>query len=192
MAESDVELVEAVLTRDPDAADRLAERCRGLVIGLALGRFGLDREAAEELLQATIERLWERDHRALAAWRGEGKITTYVTVIATRLWLNRPQHVADEASERDLEEVAAPAPQLELVATRERRSAVERSIARLSARDRLVLRLRFGDEEPPSRIAGLIGLKPGAARKAVHDALVRLRREVGEVAPEFLDSQDGP
>ncbi len=178
----EAELIERVVARDPGAETAFVERYQGLILGLARGRLGLDADDANELMQATFERLWEDQCRALRAWRGQGRFTTYLTVIVLRLGYKirrgpAPTSDADPSDEKvpgtqpgDDQDPAAEA------LRRERRRLVRTALATLSPRDRLLLALRFFDERAPTEIAALLGRTPGATRKAVHDALARLRR----------------
>ncbi|MEL7060594.1 MAG: sigma-70 family RNA polymerase sigma factor [Acidobacteriota bacterium] len=178
----DADLIRAVLADEPGADEEWVRRHRRLVIGLARRRYGFDREQAEEILQATVAALWADDRKVLRAWRGRGRFSTYLTVVVCRLCRRR----AETARVRRLVEVppversdAAPSP-AERAAVRERQEVVRSALAELRPRDRLLISLRFFDDREPAEMAPLVGLSPGAVRKAVHDALGRLRRQVGE------------
>ncbi len=184
------QLIRRVVDRE-QAAEREFVTCfRGLILGLARGRFGLDVEAAEEILQMTITRLWEDDHRALRAWRGQGKFSTYLSVIVCRLCLHQreqAQRQADRTADSCPEPVAEALGSHRLTA-REHHRAIGQSLAKLRPRDRLLLALRYFDEHSPGEISTLLGNSPGAIRKAVHDALKRLRQELRQRHPELFDA----
>lgn len=188
--ETEQDLIRRVIDGDPQAEEAFVERYQGLVLGLARGRFGLDAAASEDLWQATIERLWEHDRQALRAWRGRGRFTSYLTVIVTHLCLRQrerharrgeqPCETLDPAwvdpaasADQDLEE-------------RERRRLVDEAVGELSARDRLLLALRYDDERSPKDIAQALRIEPGAVRKGLHDALGRLRRLLAGRRPELF------
>lgn len=193
---NDEELIRRVVEERPGAQEDFVRRYEGLVLGLAHSRFGLTDEAARELLQQVVERLWEHDRRALRSWRGKGRFSSYLTVIVCNLCLRQRQQaeqrekvLGDElspAGEPTSSEPAAPS----LLARRERRQAVQRALAELSPRDRLLLTLRFGDERTPKEIGALLRLRPGTVRKAVHDALGRLRRQVESLSPELFEGSE--
>ncbi|MEM1202576.1 MAG: sigma-70 family RNA polymerase sigma factor [Acidobacteriota bacterium] len=187
----DQELIRRVLDADPEAEEELVRRCRGLAVGLARGRYGLDAERAEEVYQMTIERLWDNDRRALAAWRGRGRFSTYLTVIVTRLCqqLLAGEQKTPAAVDLDGAENApspSPGPDVD-AAEEERRRCVASAMDELRPRDRLVLSLRFFDEREPAEIGRLLGLRGGAVRKAIFDALGRLRTQVSRRHPELFE-----
>lgn len=72
------------------------------------------------------------------------------------------------------------------LSARQRLREVEDSIGQLSPRDRLLLALRFVDERTPKEISSVLGLTPGGARKAVHDAVQRLRAQLTQRRPELF------
>ncbi len=188
--ESEQQLILRVLERDPQAEEDFLHRYEGLMLGLAQGRFGLSRGAAEEVRQELMAKLWARDHRALRAWRGRGKLTTYLSVILTHLCLARRERECRRPEKAmDLVELphSDPSPgSEESLLRREQAKRLEEAKASLSARDQLLLALRFGDERSPTEIAGLLGLGVGTARKAIHDALGRLRRRLRVRSPELF------
>lgn len=185
----DSDLIRRVVDRDPGAGTEFVHRYRGLVIGLARGRLGLDHDAAEELLQKTMTRLWDNDHRALRAWRGEGRFSTYLTVIVLRM-AGRPSPTVPIGS--PIREAPDPRPSPAESADRHARwQAVRSALAKSSPRDRLLLALRYFDGRPPREIAQVLGKRPGAARKNLHDALTRLRRRLRDTAPEWF-GEEGP
>ena len=92
------QLIQRVIARDPEAEDLFVERYRGLILGLARGRFGLGETVGEEILQATIARLWEHDRRALRSWKGKGKFASYLTIIVTHLCLRQRERFVKRSS----------------------------------------------------------------------------------------------
>lgn len=178
----EAQLIRRVVERQSAAEDEFIQRYRGVVLGLARGRLSLFGEAGEELWQETMAKLWQEDCRALRAWRGQGRFSTYLTVIVTHLALKRRQQVnrrLEDGMEDLPEEPMLDEPSVdERLAQRQEHVGVQRAIKTLSARDRLLLALRFADERTPQEISGLLGQAPGTVRKALHDALGRLRRRL--------------
>ena len=80
----------------------------------------------------------------------------------------------------------------ERVVLKERRHWVRRVMQDLSPRDRLLLALRYQDDRPPGDIAPLLGLAPGTTRKALHDAVARLRRKLRAAQPELFPAPSAP
>lgn len=66
----------------------------------------------------------------------------------------------------------------EAVAASQRHKQVSRSLRRLSADDRLILYLRIGQDMPYSEIAGVLGVREGAAKMRMNRAVSRLKAEV--------------
>lgn len=183
--------IRAVVEGDAEAEDSFAQACRPLILALAHGRFSFSREEAEEVVQQVMLGLFERDRRALRAWRGEGKFSTYLTVIATRACLKLRARRMPEAPLEGGPPRAPEVSPVQRLETRERFEALGRAIAQLRPRDQLLLRLRFDDGLEPTEIAALLSLKPGTARKALHDALGRLRRSLRASASELFSKADG-
>ena len=184
--EIDLRLVERVRDGDPDAEDAFVRSCRSLVLGIAHGRFRMTPDEAEEVLQQTMLRLFQEERRALKAWRGEGKFSTYLTVIVTRLCLGRGKREERDVSLDDADLPAKDPSADDALASVERRRALAGELRSLRPRDRLLLRLRYGDGREPTEFAPLLGLSPAAARKGLHDALRRLRRRVEVAHPELI------
>lgn len=168
--------------------EELAGRYRGLAVGLAMGRFGLRPEDAEDVFQDLLVLLWQDDFKALRAWRGQGKLSTYLTVIVARMCLARRRDAQREAP--PLEEPGRPSNDAlpdALAARSERAAAAREALSSLSPRDRLLLALRFADEREPKEIAPLFDMSAATCRKAIHDALGRLRRAMRRRRPELFD-----
>lgn len=192
---SDRQLVEACLRRDASAREELTDRCRPLVLGLAIGRFRLAECDAEDLFQSLVVRLFERDARALRAWRREGKLTTYLTVIVSRMCLEKIRGRNRDAPLEDVEETqlaeSSATPDAESVIDRDsRRRAVRDCWRELSARDRLLLTLRYRDELPPREIAPVLGLKRVTVRKALFDARRRIEALLLERHPALIAREE--
>lgn len=184
----DRELVRALCAGQEGSEEEFVERYRGLTIGLSAGRFQLSPEEGEAIFQDLVARLWSDNFKALRSWRGEGKLSTYLTVIVTRMCLERRRLAErttplDEAREPEAEQPSAES----LAVERQQAAAARAALALLRPRDRLLLVLRFVDERTPSEIAPLLGLSPGTCRKALHDALGRLRRRLQDQAPDLFD-----
>jgi RNA polymerase sigma factor (sigma-70 family) len=189
------QLIRRVIDRQPEAEEEFVRRYSGLVLGLARGRFALVNSEADEILQMTMAKLWEQDCRALRAWRGKGKFTSYLTVIVTHLCMReRGRERSRLEQAMDLSELVQvdPSPEPETVlAKRERLRLVEETCLQLAPRDRLLLALRFGDERTPQEMSTVLGMHPGTVRKALHDALRRLRSRLAEKKPGLFESPLG-
>ncbi len=183
----DKALIERVLDGEEFAGRTFAEECRKLILGLAHGRHHLSRDAAEEIHQTVMVRLLDRQGKALRAWRGEGKFTTYLTVIVTREIIHggkvsrRPEENLDEA--RFQASSHNPVKEAEL---EERGQILRQALQDLKPRDRLLIALRHEDQLPPREIARILGSSSGAIRKALFDATKRLKNRLIALAPELF------
>ncbi len=174
------QLIQQVVARQPAAEEEFVRRYRGLVHALARGRLALHGEAIDELWQETMARLWRDDCRALRAWRGRGRFTTYLTVIVIHLaWRQRRRVCLEEGMDQLVNEPCLDEPSAdERLVQGQTQRQVQQAVSSLAPRDRLLLALRFADERTPKEIARLLGQAPGTVRKAVHDALRRLRKRL--------------
>ncbi|MCH9651194.1 MAG: sigma-70 family RNA polymerase sigma factor [Deltaproteobacteria bacterium] len=192
---TDEELIEQVINGLPGAQAEFVLRYEGLVLGLARGRFGFEAEAAREIFQRVAEKLWDNDCRALKSWRRNGRFSSYLTVIVCHLCLR--ERKKDQMRDRILTETPRASPQWvadgpsasELLDHQEKQGAIREAWGDLSARDRLLLALRFQDDRSPKEISSALGLRPGTARKALHDAVARLKQRVKGSKPELFDTE---
>lgn len=177
----DQRLLRAIVSRRAGADAEFVSRYRRLAVGLAIRRFGLSELEAEEVFQSLVVRLWSNDFRALRAWRGEGRLSTYLAVIVARLCMERVREgqraagapgTGSEADDRSVEHHSVVASHLR----RERASAVRAALGELSAPHRLALMLRFEGDRSSREVGRILGIGAGAARKRVFDAKRRLRR----------------
>ena len=62
----------------------------------------------------------------------------------------------------------------------------------LPERDRRLIQLRFVEDKDYDAITAELELSPGAARKAVHTAIARLRERLRQLAPELFRGGRSP
>ena len=176
---SDKKLLKLFLKNEAAAERAFVDKYRPWILGVAKKHHRLDAFAAEEIVQTTLLALLESDCKAIRNWRGEGKFSTYLTVIVNRICLrhikkNQPPKVID-----DLKEATAPEASPEHQAEQAQQfRLVKQYFEQLSGRDQLLLTYRFLDEKEPSEIAQIMDMKPATVRKAIHDALNRLRKKL--------------
>ncbi|MGW0712754.1 SigE family RNA polymerase sigma factor [Streptomyces sp. NPDC002643] len=134
---------------------------------------GGDRHAAEDLLQNALI-------KAAGRWQRIDEPEAYVRQILYRQqisrwrlkWRRRELTVA-EPPEQDAAADGAPGVELRLV--------MRGALARLTARQRTVLVLRYFEDLPESEVARILGCSVGTVRSTTHRSLARLR----ELAPEL-------
>ncbi len=81
----DRDLIEGVITGDPNAADRLVRVHGPRIWSVFVDRFRLDQATADDLFQTLFERLAEDDYRRLRSWRGESSLSTWLITVARNL-----------------------------------------------------------------------------------------------------------
>ncbi|MCE9593253.1 MAG: sigma-70 family RNA polymerase sigma factor [Planctomycetes bacterium] len=175
---SDLELVAAVLAGERDRFGVLVAR-HGPVLAAWLARKVRDREEAREVFQET----WVRAFEGLAELRDGERLRAWLLSIAhnvLRQRLRRPAEVRLE-SEVELdrgEAVVGVALEREEFAERARVA-----LARLSARQREVFRLRVEQELSHAEIAARLAISAENSRAHFHLAIHALRAELGEDEP---------
>lgn len=196
-------LLGALGTGDREAAwNRLIERHSRLILAAAASFRGGHDEVMDRYAYV-LEKLRENDFRRLRAFRPDGtaRFSTWLTLAARRLCVDRHRarygrarplrdgaeaitlrairrQLADPASATDVEllpDQGAAAVDDSLCAAG-RDAALGGAIASLSARERLLLKLRFEDDLPASRIAPVLGLPtPFHVYRQLNATLLRLR-----------------
>ncbi len=145
------------------------ERTMALCLHIA-GR----RAEAEDAVQETFVSV----HRALASFRGEARLSTWIFRIAVREALRqRARRREDLAASLDDEPAAAPAGDPAI--RREQRDALRRALDRLSAEHRTVLSLFAVDGLSHREIADVLGIPEGTVWSRLHLARKRLAAELG-------------
>jgi len=188
--------------RDAAWSELVARHSRLL---LAVARsFGGGRDEAMDRYAYILEKLYENDCHRLRVFQAEGRATfsTWLTVAARRLCLDhyrsrygrsRPTRDPDKTStlrgvrrrladslgaqlDVDLLPDAREASADHGMIRRERATRLATELEKLSAQDRLLLALRFEDDLPASKIAGLIGMPtPFHVHRRLKAVLGRLR-----------------
>jgi RNA polymerase sigma-70 factor, ECF subfamily len=148
------------------------------VYGVALRMMG-DRAEAEEVAQETFLRA----HRALAEFRGDARLSTWLYAIASRLCLNRLASGETRMARRRSDAIDAlpgragdePGGDLE---RDEREVALHRAIAELPEERRMVVVLRDLEGLSYDEIAAALGLEPGTVRSRLHRARLDLKEKL--------------
>jgi RNA polymerase sigma-70 factor (ECF subfamily) len=174
----DDDLVRAAAAGDRAAFDVLVVRHQRQVYQLCY-RFVGNREDAADLAQDAFVRAY----RALAAFKGDARFTTWlhritVNVCLNRLALRRPV----QAPLADVERADGRGePQDAAVLRNERAERVRAAIARLPERQRATLILRIYHDLPHEEIARILGSSTGASKANFFHALGKLRKLLAEV-----------
>jgi RNA polymerase sigma-70 factor (ECF subfamily) len=165
---------------DPRAFEALVIGYQHRVFGVALRMLG-SRAEAEEIAQE----VFLRAHRALADFRGEARLGTWLYGIASRLCLNRLASPDRRLARGDvaLADVAAGTPDAAAQAERaELDAALHAAIAELPEERRLVLVLRDVEGLSYEQIAEALALDPGTVRSRLHRARMQLKEKLERFA----------
>lgn len=131
---------------------------------------------AEEAIQTVFARIW----RGRAAWHVPGTLHDYLYLAARNACRDRLRHdaVVRRWCERRVREIrscedAAPAEQL--LATAELESAIERALAELPEKRRLICELRFGSDLSYAEIARRVGVSTKTVETQIARGLKSVR-----------------
>jgi RNA polymerase sigma-70 factor (ECF subfamily) len=195
-SEIDDALVARFAQHDEDAFVEIMNRYRGQIFAVSL-RLLHNHADAEEVTQDTFIRA----HRALANFRGDSSLSTWLHRIAVNLSRNRywyffRRHRQDSFSLdsalsqdsavtlSDLVADGAPDPAQETIAN-EFSTLVDRCTAALHASHREILTLRNGLNRSYGEIAVTLGINVGTVKSRIARARENLRLMLVETCPEF-------
>ena len=165
---------------DPRAFEEFVIAYQHRVFGVALRMLG-SRAEAEEIAQE----VFLRAHRAIADFRSEARLGTWLYAIASRLCLNRLASPDRRLARGDdaLMDVAASTPDAAAAAERaELDAALRAAIAELPDDRRLVLVLRDVEGLSYEQIAEALALDPGTVRSRLHRARMQLKEKLERFA----------
>jgi len=178
----DSHLVDRLRQGDPRAFEDLVIAYQHRVFGVALRMLG-SRAEAEDLAQEVFVRV----HGAIAEFRGDAKLSTWLYTIASRLCLNRLAsserrmiREGEETLTRLASSHASPAAELE---RSELETALHRAIAELPEERRIVVVLRDLEGLSYEEIATALELELGTVRSRLHRARMDLREKLERFLP---------
>ncbi|GAB4091620.1 RNA polymerase sigma factor [Flaviaesturariibacter terrae] len=176
---ADTELLARVLRGDSAAYAVLVERYQGFVFTLVL-RYVKSREDAEEVAQD----VFVKAYRALPAFKGESKFSTWLYTIATTSALSWLRKARPDVRSLDDEQVFARADNLDgglsanQVEAKSRSELVNRALRLLGPDDAQVLTLFYKGEQSLEEIAAILGIEANAAKVRLHRARTRLKEKM--------------
>ena len=181
-AGDDAQLVDRLRRGDPRAFEELVIAHQHRVFGVALRMLGSRAEAEE-----AAQEVFLRAHRAIADFRGDAKLSTWLYAIVSRLCLNRLAsgerrllREGEETLARIPSGHASPADELE---RSERDAALHRAIAELSDERRMVVVLRDLEGLSYEEIAAALDLELGTVRSRLHRARLDLKEKLERFLP---------
>ncbi|WP_433248401.1 SigE family RNA polymerase sigma factor [Streptosporangium sp. CA-135522] len=132
---------------------------------------GGDQHAAEDLLQSALARTVTRWHSVDAP---EAYVRQAMYRQQVSWWRRRREAVIEQPPDRAVAD-GTHGVDLQIV--------MRHALARLTARQRAVLILRYYEDLPEAEVAGMLGCSVGTVRSTAHRSLVRLR----DLAPELRE-----
>ncbi|MEI6234393.1 MAG: RNA polymerase sigma factor [Planctomycetota bacterium] len=167
---------------DVSAYSDLFESNHRRVLNLGV-RMLRNEESALDVAQEVFMRAYEE----LPNWRGEARFSTWLYRTALNVCYERiraeekQRRIRDRATEMPL---GAP-PEVRL-STNETRSAIDKAVKTLPARQQTIFLLKQYEELRFSEIATQLDITEGGAKASYHKALMALRERLKEWAPEGL------
>lgn len=166
MGPSDTELVARVLASDDRRAfAELVRRHQSAVRGLLRRLCAGDAAQADDLAQETFLRAY----RSLRAWRGEGRLSTWLYRIAWNGW-------ASQARRLPTPEVEAPAPPRDAADAAIDRHDLERAMVHLRQEERAALALAYGQDVSHEEAAAILDCPVGTLKTNILRGKEKLRR----------------
>ena len=173
------QLLVAVATKRDRAAfrelfDYFAPRIKSFLM-----RQGLDAQAAEDVVQEAMVRVWQKAHQFDPS---KARASTWMFTIARNLRVdflrksNRPEPNADDPA---LVPDAQPGG-FDLTAQAQDADRLRAALGDLPDEQRVVLELSFFEEKPHPEIAEHLGVPLGTVKSRIRLALKRVRSELGE------------
>lgn len=180
--ESDEELVTRLQRRDPEAMALLYDRYGRLVYALIL-RIVRDRGIAEDLVQETFLRVWNRVQGFEA---NKGVLGPWLLAVARNRAIDYLRSAGGRMRSLGLEETDHPALFKDLerdILNSDRMRRVKNAIAKLSESQRAVIEFAYFEGMSQTEIAERMGQPLGTVKTWARGALKILREELGPVVP---------
>lgn len=172
---SDAALLARLAAGEPGALDALLSRYWAPLVTFVTRLTGA-REAAEDVVQETFYRLWERRRQ----WREAGSVRGLLFRLARNIAISRHRHL--RAEERVVAALAGASPDryedAGVIGDAELREALERAIAALSPRRREVFLLRVVHGMSYKEIASILGTSTQTIANQLSHALAQLREHL--------------
>ena len=173
----DGDLLARLRAGDARAFEELVRRYQHRVFGVALRMLG-SRAEAEDMAQEVFLRV----HRAIAEFRGDARLSTWLYGITSNLCLNRLASAERKRMRHDDEAVRrAPSDAADATASMEQaeiEAALQQAIAELPDERRIVVVLRDLEGLSYEEIAQALALEPGTVRSRLHRARLDLKSKM--------------
>jgi RNA polymerase sigma-70 factor (ECF subfamily) len=183
-------VIEACKRGDRDAFRRLFERHKDRVYSVALYFFGGDEATAADVTQQVFLKLFTR----IRQFQGESEFTTWLYRLTTNACVDeqrRRRRVQQFGEGFELSEPGAGGAQEESVAKAEVRRSVERAVAALKPKLRVVMLLKYFEEMSYEEIAGVLGLSKGTVASRLNRGHKVLARKLGHLRGGLVRDERG-
>lgn len=183
---SDLEVVAALRSGDPGAADELWRRFERLVTFVAADLTN-NRDDGQDLAQEVWVSLGSRNWASVCAWENKCPLAAYVSVIATRVVRSKAKKKRDtyleELQSEPMDPTCVPDPAL----TADQEAKLRYCMGKLTVNQQQILKLKLVDGYDHSEIARTLNIQEGTSRKRLFDALRTLDRIIRDTHPELLE-----
>jgi len=182
-------MIERLARGDSAAWTEFIERYRRLIYGAihrANERFGAgwDESALEEVFEEVLWKLLRRRGKALASWKGDCKLETWIYRIVRNVCIDRLRTAGRRGETAELPDGHAESAAPSGAGATDLRISLEQAIERaLSPREAMAVRLIYFEGLTYREVAERFGMSVGAMSGFVFRALGKLRRDGGLPAP---------
>ena len=194
--ESDVQLIQRILSGDEAAFGILVEKHQKSVHALAWRKIG-DFHDAEEITQDTFLQVYKK----LPTLKDPYKFAGWLYVIANRLcidWTRKKNLAIQSLEDTPVEEVEKisytyhVSEQAEIASSERRREIVKKLLAKLPESERTVMTLHYLGEMTVKEISKFLGVSVSAIQNRLYRARRRLQAEEERLVQEVLSSAQIP
>ena len=184
-------VIEACKQGDRDAFRRLFERHKDRVYSVALYFFGGDEATAADVTQQVFLKLFTR----ISQFQGEAEFTTWLYRLTTNACVDeqrKRRRVQQFGEDFELSEPREKRTQEESVAKAEVKRSVERAVATLKPKLRVVMLLKYFEEMSYEEIARALGLSKGTVASRLNRGHKILARKLGHLRAGLVrDEREG-
>ena len=173
-------VIEACKLGDRDAFRRLFERHKDRVYSVAFYFFGGDEATAADVTQQVFLKLFTR----IQQFQGESEFTTWLYRLTTNACVDeqrKRRRVQQFGEGFELSEPREKRTQEESVAKAEVKRSVERAVAALKPKLRVVMLLKYFEEMSYEEIASALGLSKGTVASRLNRGHKVLARKLGHL-----------
>ncbi len=180
--EDDTSLVARMQRRDPNALAELYDRYGRLTFSLIL-RVVRDTGVAEDLVQETFLRVWNRVHGFDAQ---KGSIGPWLLAVARNRAIDYLRSASGRERNVEFDETDHPAMYCDMekdILHSDKARRVKSAVEKLAPNQRLVIELAYFEGLSQTEMAERMGQPLGTVKTWVRSALKNLRDELGAVVP---------